>query len=385
MYRTKQVKHAERLMPVWFSRARERHHDRMVSPVAFLSCFLWSVRWCHTVCNPGTDCIERSPLWNCSSFHNSSVKISISHDSGVSWLNVCFMSSSSARRVASEGSWMRFCINLPISLEGVGSNCWLSWHATISVEEAHDWSFSCGFLLTNRLTQSANFKYCSIIFLAVCGRPLVVGILADVFGHLVPLYTWYGGPRLLSRRGRESLFCVPLTIELSRIWVMSFLPTIATPIVLSRCLSRFGVDLGVGPRCPESPLYVSLEFVGVWRQSRRRYPVPGGGSRVSMIRCLGGGHMRRVYAKRCPSSRRRAFASRVISAFDVQSHSCMVRWRLFFMIWQATSSVCMHLSTWVSRGWVMTVKVVVYPILPISFGDVHGWFAVLSLSFHDVL
>ena len=40
---------------------------------------MWAVRWCHTVCNPGTKCIERSPPWDCSSFHSSSVRVSISH------------------------------------------------------------------------------------------------------------------------------------------------------------------------------------------------------------------------------------------------------------------------------------------------------------------
>ncbi len=45
------------------------------------------------------------------------------------------------------------------------------------------------------------------------------------------------------------------------------------------------------------------------------------------------------------SSQVLASASRVISAFDEQSHSRMDRWSLFFIIWQATSSVCIHLST----------------------------------------
>ena len=62
--------------------------------------------------------------------------------------------------------------------------------------------------------------------------------------------------------------------------------------------------------------------------------------------------------------------SRVISAFDVQIHSRMTRWRLFFVICQATSSVCIHLSTCEWRVWVITDRVVVYPIPPISFGDV---------------
>ena len=64
-------------------------------------------------------------------------------------------------------------------------------HVTMSVQEDHDWSFSCftcGSLLTNQVAQSASFKFCSMVFLAACGRPLTVGILV-VFGRLVPLYT----------------------------------------------------------------------------------------------------------------------------------------------------------------------------------------------------
>ena len=103
MCRVWQVEHSERLLLVLFSLAREIRQDRMVSPVTFRSCFMWAVRWCHTVRSPGTKCIERSPPWNCSSFHSSSMRVSVNHDRGVSWLIVCFMSSSSSSRVASEG------------------------------------------------------------------------------------------------------------------------------------------------------------------------------------------------------------------------------------------------------------------------------------------
>ena len=41
----------------------------------------------------------------------------------------------------------------------------------------------------SKLAQSVNFKYCSMVCLAVCGRPLVEGILAVYFGLLVLLYT----------------------------------------------------------------------------------------------------------------------------------------------------------------------------------------------------
>ena len=51
---------------------------------------------------------------------------------------------------------MRFCISLPVSLEGVGSDCWLSCHTTISGEEDQDWSFFWDSLLTSMLVQSDN-------------------------------------------------------------------------------------------------------------------------------------------------------------------------------------------------------------------------------------
>ena len=49
---------------------------------------------------------------------------------------------------------MRFCSRLPMSLGGVDSDCRLSCHVTISVEEDHDWSFFWDSLLTSKLAQS---------------------------------------------------------------------------------------------------------------------------------------------------------------------------------------------------------------------------------------
>jgi hypothetical protein len=87
-----------------------------------------------------------------------------------------------------------------MSLEGVGSVCLLSCHATISVEEVHDWSFSCGSLLTNRLAQSATFKYCSMVFLADCGRPLEEGILVVCFWMPGPVIHMIWGTKVAGKR-----------------------------------------------------------------------------------------------------------------------------------------------------------------------------------------
>ena len=104
---------------VVLSLVREIHQARMVFPVAFWSCFMWDVRWCHTVCSPGILCMDISPPWSCSSFHNSSVRVSINQDRDVSCPIVCFISSSSSSRTVSDGSWIRCCICLPMSWEGV--------------------------------------------------------------------------------------------------------------------------------------------------------------------------------------------------------------------------------------------------------------------------
>jgi hypothetical protein len=61
---------------------------------------------------------------------------------------------------------MRFCISLLMSMEGVGPECCLSFHATTSGEEAHDRSLFWESLLASRLAQSVNFKYCSMVVLA---------------------------------------------------------------------------------------------------------------------------------------------------------------------------------------------------------------------------
>ena len=53
---------------------------------------------------------------------------------------------------------MRFCISLPVSLEGVGSDCWLSCHTTISVEETHDWSFFWESLLTSGYVRGHGYQ-----------------------------------------------------------------------------------------------------------------------------------------------------------------------------------------------------------------------------------
>ncbi len=49
---------------------------------------------------------------------------------------------------------MRFCISLPMSLEGEGTVCWIPCRAEISAEEVQDWSFSWGSLLASRFAQT---------------------------------------------------------------------------------------------------------------------------------------------------------------------------------------------------------------------------------------
>ena len=94
---------------------------------------------------------------------------------------------------------MRFCISRPMSLEGMDSVCRVPSHARISVEETHDWSFSWGSLLVSRPDQSANFKYCSMVCRAACGRPLVVGILVVCFWTTGPVIHMIWGVEVAAR------------------------------------------------------------------------------------------------------------------------------------------------------------------------------------------
>ena len=105
------------------------------------------------------------------------------------------------------------------------------------------------------VAQSVNFKYCAMVCLAVCSRPLVEGILAVYFWTPGPVIHMIWGTEVAVSSGKRFTVVCPAVID--RTCVKPFLPTIVNPIVLSRCLSRFGVDLDVGPRFPESPLYVS--------------------------------------------------------------------------------------------------------------------------------
>jgi hypothetical protein len=92
---------------------------------------------------------------------------------------------------------MRFCISLPVSVEGVGPECCLSCHTSMSGEEDHAWSlfWELESLFSSRVSQSVSFKYCSMVVLAVFGSPGVEGILAVCF--------WGPGPAMHMMWGTE--------------------------------------------------------------------------------------------------------------------------------------------------------------------------------------
>ena len=275
----------------------------------------------------------------------------LSHFNGVSRRMVLFMSSRSSRRMDSEGSWMRFCISLPMSREGVGPACYLSWHDTISGEETHDGSPSRGPLLVNKLAQSSSFRYCSMVSLVVLVWCEVDGILDVCVWDPDPDMYMIWGTSVVNRLEIGLLFCVPLS-------VMPFLPTIVIPIVLLRCPTRFVVGPGVCPTWPGFPPWprFNVEEVVACCESvsdiDHRF-VPWTGLHVS-------GHFRLGSAE-----------SFLHDSVKVVFHDS---------VWQVTSSICMNLSTWTCRVWAMTTRVVGYPMSPISFGVVHGWFVVLSFK-----
>ena len=119
----------------------------------------------------------------------------------------------------------------------------------------------------------------------------------------------------------------------------------------SHCSFEMSIQIWCGSWCrTEVPMISSIRLLRIRRclvAVAKEMPCPWGGSP-----CFHDSMSRRWShaASLCQtlpvvSSQDLASASRVISAFNVQSHSCMARWRLFFIICQATSSVCMHLST----------------------------------------
>ena len=105
---------------------------------------------------------------------------------------------------------MRFCISLPVSLEGVDLDCCLSFHVKISAEETHDWSFFWDSLLTSKITLSVNFKYCSMVCLAVCGRPLLEGILTVYFWTPGPVIHLIWGTEVVVSSGKRFTVVCPV-------------------------------------------------------------------------------------------------------------------------------------------------------------------------------
>ena len=222
---------------------------------------------------------------------------------------------------------MRFCISLPMSLEGVGTVCWIPCRAKISAEEVQDWSFSWGSLLASRLAQSASFKYCSMVCLAACGRPLVTGTLA--------VYFWTPGPVMHMNWG------VGVAISSGKIFTVLCPPahrsapylrrTVSPDHSNSHCSFERSLHIWCVSWCrTEVPMISSILRLRMRRclvAVAKEMPGPWGGSP-----CLHDSVSRRWShaASLCQtlpvvSSQDRASASRVISAFDVQSHSRMAR------------------------------------------------------------
>ena len=203
---------------------------------------------------------------------------------------------------------MRFCIciSLPVSVGGVGPECCLSCHASISGEETHDWSLFWESLLTSRRPGPAMQMMWGTEVVVWSGKRFTV--LCPTIHNTAPYLC-----NAISPDHSNSHFSFEMSLQIwCGSWCRADLPR------------RWSHDASL---CQTLPVVSSQDLVSV---------------------------------------------SRVISSLDVQIHSCMDLLRLFFIMCQATSSVCIHLSAWVWRVWSMTSSVVVYPMPPISFGDVHG-------------
>jgi hypothetical protein len=236
-------------------------------------------------------------------------------------------------------------------------------------------SFFWGFLLASRIAQSTSFKYCSMVCLATCGRPLVVGTLAVYFWTPGPVIHMIWGVGVAVSSGKRFTVLCPTTHR-----TVSYLCRVVSPDHSnSYCSFEMSLQIWCVSWCrAEVPMISSIRRLRVCKclvVVPKEMPCPWGGSpclhdsvskRWSYVTSL-------YQTMPVASSQDLASTSRVISAFDVQSHSHMARWRMFFIICQATPSVCIHLSTWVWRVWSMTVNVVVYPYPPypsvMSMGD----------------
>ena len=157
---------------------------------------------------------------------------------------------------------MRFCIILSMSLEGVGSVCRVPCHAWISVKEAHDWSFCWGSLLTSRPDQSANFKYCSMVCRASCGRPLVVGILAVCFWTTGPVIHMIWGVEVAVTSGKRFTVVCPTVHR-----VTPYLCRVVSPDHSnSHCSFEMSIQIWCGSWCrTEVPMISSIRLLRIRR------------------------------------------------------------------------------------------------------------------------
>ena len=201
---------------------------------------------------------------------------------------------------------MRFCISLPVSLEGVGSDCWLSCHDKISRDETQDWSFCWDYFSASRLAQSASFKYCSIVILAVFGSPDVEGILDVCFWIPGPVMHMIWGTEVVVSSGKRFTVVCPVFHKASPYLRRAVSPDHNN----SHCSFEMSFQIWCGSWClTEVSRISSIRLFRIRRHT------------TSLYQTL------TVVSSHDPTS-----SSRVISVFDLYNHSYMTRWRLFFMI-----------------------------------------------------
>jgi hypothetical protein len=194
--------------------------------------------------------------------------------------------------------------------------------------------FSWGPLLASRLDQSTSFKYCSIVCLAACARPFVDGTLVVCLWAPGPVMHMIWGVWIAVSSGRRFTVLCPAVHR-----TVPYLRRIVSPDHNnSHCSFEMSLHIRCVPWCrAEVPMITSIRRLRIRRclvAVAKEMPCPWGGSP-----CFHESVSRRwsQVASLCQtlpvvSSQDPASASRVISAFDVQSHSRMARWRLFFII-----------------------------------------------------
>ena len=202
-------------------------------------------------------------------------------------------------------------------------------------------------MLASRLAQSTSLRYCSIVCLAAGGIPFVDGTLAVCRWAPAPVIHMMWGVWAAVMSGKRFTVLCPAAHRAA--------PYLRRAVSPDHSNSHCSFEMSFHIRCvswcrAEVPMIPSIRRFKIRRclvAVAKEMPCPWGGSP-----CFHESVSRRwshaaslCHTLPVVSSQDLASASRVISAFDVQSHSCMARWRLFFIIWQDTSSVCMHLST----------------------------------------